>query len=393
MTTFRSKGRPNRYSQYEQILANNPPQSMIKRPVYANGIGVFRGKSGDTAFIKIFLRTNNAFLGRNYAAGSHVEIKLGNLTSWDWASLEARKQELQGKADRGEPLEETPPKGFKEYGEEWLVMAKVRQKSYSTSKYTVEANLYPYFARKFLKDISVRDVNEWQTQRLKVVKPATVQREKNMLKAILNNALKESLIERNPCNASNNIKGIQPRQRFWSPEEMQKLFKIAKEIDPQFADYMLWALHSGMRRGEILNLKWQDVLVLANDLTKINIATSKSGKSRQNPCNEQMLQILERQRSIRSNENDNIFHFTNQMIKRRVEKLRNESKVPDIRLHDLRKSNVTLSLHAGVDAKTIAGITGHSNLEMIQKYYAIIVDEAATLASKKVGDIISHILS
>lgn len=393
MTTFRPKGRPTRYAPYEQILADNPPHSMTKRPAYVNGIGVFRGKSGDTAFIKIFLRTNNAYSGRNYAAGSHVEIKLGNLTSWNWASLEARKQELQGKADRGEPLEEMTPKTFKEYGDEWLVMAQVRQKSYSTSKYTVDANLYPYFARKFLKSISVRDVNEWQTQRLKLVKPATVQREKTMLKAILNCALKEGLIERNPCSASTPIKDIQPRQRFWSPEEMQKLFKTAKEIDPQFADYMLWALHSGMRRGEILNLKWQDVLVLANGLTKINIATSKSGKSRQNPCNDQMLQILERQRSIRSNENDNIFHFTHQMIKRRVEKLRDESKVPDIRLHDLRKSNVTLSLHAGVDAKTIAGITGHSNLDMIQRHYALVVDNAATVASQKLGNFINQILS
>lgn len=47
MTIKKLKGRPNRYSAYDNILKAHAPKSMSKRPVYVNNIGIFRGKTGD----------------------------------------------------------------------------------------------------------------------------------------------------------------------------------------------------------------------------------------------------------------------------------------------------------------------------------------------------------
>src|SRR5690606_36370609 len=97
--TKKPKGRPSRYRVYEDILKTHAPKSMEKRPVYVNSIGIFRGKTGDRAFLKIFLRHQD----------KSIEIPVGKLSSWDWANLEAERDRLQGQADRNEPLEDKKP--------------------------------------------------------------------------------------------------------------------------------------------------------------------------------------------------------------------------------------------------------------------------------------------
>ncbi|PZO80891.1 MAG: site-specific integrase, partial [Micavibrio aeruginosavorus] len=160
MSKKKLKGRPSRYSAYENILKDHAPMSMKKRPVYANGIGIFRGKTGDKVFLKIFLRHQN----------KSVEFPVGNLHSWEWASLEAERDKLQRRADRNEPLNDEACPTFCEYADTWLEIAKTRQKNFLTSQYTLKNSLFPAFGKTLIKDISVRQINLWQAKRQREVK-------------------------------------------------------------------------------------------------------------------------------------------------------------------------------------------------------------------------------
>lgn len=331
MTIKKLKGRPNRYSAYDNILKAHAPKSMSKRPVYVNNIGIFRGKTGDRIFLKIFLRHQDR----------SIERPVGKLTSWNWASLEAERDRLQGKADRNEPLEDIKPVTFQEYATDWLKIAKTRQKSYQTSQHCIEKILIPQFGKKNIQDITLRDINLWQAQRMGEVKPSTVQREKTMLKAVLNTALREELIQRNPCTGSDKIRGIQARLRYWTKEELHTVLKAAEEIDEQFKDYMLWALHSAMRRSEILRMEWKDIQHLPNGEIKIHLPISKSDKARQIPCNKQMLELLDKQHKRSVNKDGKIFPLSSKTIQRRMDEVRQISGVDDIRLHDLRTLNIS----------------------------------------------------
>lgn len=392
MPITRPKGRPKKFSEYEHILASNPPKSMDKRPVYVNNIGIFRGKMGDTAYIKLFLRHGNSYNGKSYPAGQSLEIPMGKLGSWDWARLEAERNQLQGRADRGEPLADKEDMLFSKYAETWLERAKVRQKSYQTSQYTLTRSLLPSFGKKGLQTISIRDVNDWQTKRLGEVKPATVQREKNILKAILNSAFRETYITSNPCTFTDKIRGIEERLRLWTAEELQTVVTTAGQIDEAFQSYVLWALYSAMRRGEILRMKWSDIKRFPNGETKIHLPTSKSDKPRQIPCNTQMLEILTNQRKRVSLAETRIFPISPKTIQRRMDQVRDKSGVKDINLHDLRTLNITYALVAGVDPKTLTGITGHKDLQMIQKHYSIVVDKVLSEATQKSGNYIDDLL-
>jgi hypothetical protein len=82
------RGRPSRFAEYDQLVASLPTV-MEKRPKYLNGIGVFRGSRGITAWLKIRLPYGGILKGRSYPANSSVEIKLGNL---DFVGLGAAKR-------------------------------------------------------------------------------------------------------------------------------------------------------------------------------------------------------------------------------------------------------------------------------------------------------------
>lgn len=378
------KGRPKKYSEYERILNDHPAKSMTKRPIYVNNIGVFRGKSGDTVHIKIFLRSK----------GRSIEIPKGKLESWDWALLEAERDRLQGRADRDEPLEDKRMVTFKEYATGWLEIAKTRQKSYATSLYSVRKHLIPYFGKKELSDITVRDVNLWQAKRMGEAKPATVQRDKNLLKAILNTAINEEIIEKNPCKGTHKIKGIEARLRYWTAEEINIVLEAAEKIDPSFKDCILWGLFSGMRRGEIVKMQWSDLIHLSTGEIKMHIPTSKSDKPRQIPCNKHLTAILSRQRAIVCKNEKRIFPLASKTFQRRMDEIKKmvADKVQDIKFHDLRTLNITNSLLAGVDPRTLIGITGHRDLQMIQKHYTLLLDKAVNVASQTSGDYIDNML-
>jgi len=192
------KGRPRKHSEFE-ALRDSLPKLMTKRPKYVKGIGIYRGARGDTAWIKIRLREPTSYKGKRHAAGDSLEIKVGNLGSWSWDQLLRKHSEFQGKADRGEPLEESEDILFKNYADSWLERAKLRLKAFETDNIHVRSHLLHHFGGKPLTSISTGDVNSWIASRLASAKPATVKRGFATLSSILTEARKNGHIKINPC--------------------------------------------------------------------------------------------------------------------------------------------------------------------------------------------------
>jgi hypothetical protein len=193
-----SRGRPRRFSEYDRLV-ESLPAIMAKRPKYVNGIGVFRGARGETAWIKIRLPNGATYNGKVHPPGSSLEIKLGNLSSWSWEQLIAQQSILQGKADRGEPLEDDQPILFIDWAQDWLNRARPRVRDYLSLSIHVEKHLLSTFGDKTLEAITTNDINTWVSHQLETLKPATVKRQMNTFKAILSDAERSGHIERNPC--------------------------------------------------------------------------------------------------------------------------------------------------------------------------------------------------
>ncbi|MBT4491026.1 MAG: site-specific integrase, partial [Rhodospirillaceae bacterium] len=187
------RGRPKKYAEYDALVAGLP-KVMTKRPKYINGVGVFRGQRGETVWLKIRLPHGGEYDGKQYPPNGSLEIKVGKISSWDWKQLEARRDELQGRADRAEMLDDEKFVTFDDFAKDWLARTEARTRAAATDRIYVQKHLIPFFGAKRLADITVVDVTDWMTIQLKNGAPSSVKRQLNTLKAILNDAIKHGHI-------------------------------------------------------------------------------------------------------------------------------------------------------------------------------------------------------
>jgi integrase len=375
------RGRRGRFAAYEELEASLPPV-MKKRPLYVNGVGLFRGESGTTIWLKITLPHGGIWRGRTLAPGQSVEIKLGNRLSWAWDDVEAKRREFQRRADQAEPLEDAPVVSFAAYGEEWLSLKKPTARGWSILAGHVRRQLVPAFGRKALSAITTADVNRFVSGQLATRKPASVQRQLSTLKAILNHAVRAGILDRNPCDASDPIKGIEPRQRFLTGEELEQVFETADRLEREADErtelrgwlrhFVSWALHSGMRRSEILALRWGDIINMEDGSRFALVRQSKSGKPRYVMCTDRMLAVIEAMRQVRRNDGDDrLFPVSLTTAKRKLTRLWKTCGLDDVRLHDLRRTHASVLVGRGVDLRTVAGRLGHRDLAMLERHYAV----------------------
>jgi hypothetical protein len=205
------RGRPSKYAEFDALVASLP-DVMEKRPKYVRGIGVFRGSRETTAWLKIRLPNGGTLRGKSYPPDASVEVKVGNLASWSWERLIDEHRELQGRADRGEPLEDTPDVTFGHAAEDWLTRAENRVRAHETARIHVRRHLVPAIGSIALRQLSSLDVNRWIARQLRSAAPGTVKRQFNTLRAILNDAVRSGLIEKSPCRNADPIRGAVARQ-------------------------------------------------------------------------------------------------------------------------------------------------------------------------------------
>jgi len=383
------KGRPRKYAEFEALLASLP-KPMTKRPKYLKGIGIFKGARDDTAWVKNRLREATVHNGKQHAAGSSLEVKVGNLSSWSWEQLIQRHSELQGKADRGEPLAEAKKELFDGFAEEWLARAKSRLKAYETDQIQVCKHLLPHFRGMDINAISTMDVNKWISKRLQTAAPSSVKRGMGTLSAIMSDARRSGHIEVNPCLDADTIRGIVGRQRFLSIEEFVSLLASAEVVAEWLPDFIIWGVHSGMRKTEILNLTWNNIQELPDGRMLVMVTTSKADQPRMVICTGSMKEVLERQKLRMLEGKNTVFPVSRMTLRRRWEKARVLSNLKDVTMHDLRRTHSTHAAAAGVDLRTLAGRIGHTDLTMLQKHYAAIVGTAAIEAADTIEGIFSR---
>jgi integrase len=377
------RGRPPKYAEFDALIASLPAV-MEKRPKYVRGIGVFRGSRETTAWLKIRLPNGGTLRAKSYPPDASVEVKVGNLASWSWERLIDKHRELQGRADRGERLEDTPDVTFGQAAEEWLTRAENRVRAHETARIHVRRHLLPAIGSIALRQLSSIDVNRWIAHQLWSSAPGTVKRQFNTLRAILNDAVRSGLIEKSPCRNADPIRGAVARQRFLTIEELVSLLAIAEKEAGWLSDFILWAVHSGMRKGEVQALLWSDIRELGSDRLIVQIRNSKSGQPRTITSTRTMRGIVERQKSRRIHGDERVFPVSKMTLRRRWEAARRRAGLGDVTIHDLRRTHSTHAAISGVDLRTLAARIGHTDLTMLQKHYAAVVGSANEEAAEKI---------
>jgi integrase len=200
----------------------------------------------------------------------------------------------------------------------------------------------------------------------------------------MTDARRSGHIEINPCGDADTIRGIVGRQRFLSLEELVNLLDAAKQAANWLPDFIIWGIHSGMRKSEILNLEWSNIQALADGRNIASVTTSKADRPRMVPCTQSMNEVLERQGKRKKVGNEAVFPVTKMTLRRKWEEARRTANLLNVTMHDLRRTHSTQAAAAGVDLRTLAGRIGHTDLTMLEKHYAMIVGTAAEEAAETI---------
>jgi integrase len=195
--------------------------------------------------------------------------------------------------------------------------------------------------------------------------PATVNRHLSALSKIFSLAEDAELIESNPCKRVRMFQLDNQRMRVLSADEEVRLFSELGENE-LVKQIVQTALHTGMRRGEIFNLQWNDV-----DFSRgfIQVRLSKSNKKRLVPMNATVQSLL----GSLNRTSEFVFPSpkTNgrlNQIKTSFRKAVNRAGLADFRFHDLRHTAASRMAEAGASPFTLMKILGHSDIRMTSRY-------------------------
>jgi len=220
------------------------------------------------------------------------------------------------------------------------------------------------------------------SQRKTKTSESTINREIALLKTIFNKAIEWGRIEKNPLDNVKKFKeNHQKDMRILKDEEAILLIDSAV---PHLKPILILALNTGMRRGEIFSLKWENI-----DFKKgvIFIEDSKSGKSRKVCMNSIIFETLKEMPK------DSKYLFPNEKTGTHIKDVKNSFKtaceianIKGFRFHDTRHTAATKMIEAGVDIVTVSRILGHSSIQMTMRY-AHPGEKSMREAAEKLGKI------
>ncbi|MEJ1392978.1 MAG: site-specific integrase [Candidatus Sedimenticola sp. (ex Thyasira tokunagai)] len=343
---------------------------------------------------------------RDIAEKKMAEIKLGGDPA-------AEKQESKRKSEQEQFI---ILRGFIEhkYGPwlltKWKTGSEIRQRIEST---------FSSFLDKRLDEVTPWLIEKWRKGRIEQGRAVgTINRDLGALKACLAKAVEWDVINDHP------LKKVKPSRedrhgvvRYLSQNE-EKLLRAALKIRdeklkqgresgnawrerrgytplPDLGDYgdhltpmILLSLNTGMRRGEVFNLKWADI-DFPNETLAIHGHSAKSGKTRHIPLNSEAIDTLKAWQGQQESHKGLVFPgrggkpFNN--VKKAWAGLLADAGIMNFRWHDMRHHFASKLVMVGVDLNTVRELLGHSDFKLTLRYAHLAPEHKAAAVAKLVG--------
>lgn len=278
---------------------------------------------------------------------------------------------------------------------------------------------FGFLMDKPLDEITGWVIEKWRTERKKAgLKSTTINRELGCLKALLSRAVDWGVIDMHPLSRVRPLKTDNNTVvRYLNTEEEKALRsalaereKLMREKRARFNDWLkqrhqslvpeypegryvdhlapmvLLSINTGLRRGEVFNLRWEDVS-FSNATVTVHGDTAKSGRTRHIPLNQEAIAVLKKWRQ-KLDPSALVFPGDNGQPLKEVKKswgtLLDIAKIKNFRWHDMRHHFASKLVMVGVDLNTVRELLGHSTLDMTLRYAHLAPEHKAEAVSRLV---------
>ena len=307
-----------------------------------------------------------------------------------------------------------------EWMEVWFehyAKVKVRPSSHQTYRGYIDNHIKPNIGKIQLEKLTSLELQKFYKRLLekgrvnriesrkqsKGLSAKTVRNIHQIISSAMQLAREQNLIIGNPAEGCA-LPRLEHREMKTLPvEQLQSFLREAKDSDV-FELYYL-ELATGLRRGELLGLKWEDIDLERGDLrvkrqiARINGEVVEAPLKTKNayrtlPLAADTIDVLEAQKKKAEDSPwvfpsptgdpispDSVLHMLHRVLKR--------AGLPRVRFHDLRHTFATLALQNGVDVKTVSGMLGHFSAGFTLDTYAHVTTASQRQAAKTMGGILS----
>ena len=302
--------------------------------------------------------------------------------------------------------------------DEWfenVAKIKVRASRHQTYKGYIDNHIKPNIGNIPIEKLTTMDLQKFYRKLLtkgrierieskdqpKGLSAKTVRNINQVISSAMDLAVAQKIIPANPTNACALPKIEHQEMQTIPAEQLQAFLQEAKATGVYEMYYI--ELATGLRRGELLGLKWQDI-DWKNGVIKVRRQVARvDGQIKEAPLktknsyrtvtiSQQAIEVLKEQKK----KTNDTYVFpspnggpispdsVNNMLKRVLER----AGIPKIRFHDLRHTFATIALQNGVDIKTVSGMLGHFSAGFTLDTYAHVTTAAQKEAAQTMGTIL-----
>ncbi len=307
---------------------------------------------------------NGRWYLRLWLDGSRREFATGE-TDYDKALLKISEivRKATQETSRG-------PITFEELASEYIPYAQANKADKTASEEVIKLKgILKVFGNRKLSEITTREIESYLLKRGKDVGRATVARDLALIRYMLRKAVDWGYLKENPAQKIKSPKEPPGRTRWLRDSEKERLLDACKHSqNPFLYEIVFTALNTGMRKGELQQLTWDDVDL---DERVITIRKTKNNEIRHIPISKRLFPVF---RDLRSKNPHWHYVFSKSdgtVYGRWDHAFQNACKLAglkDFRFHDLRHTFGSYLGMQGENAFVIKKLMGHKTLAMTDRY-------------------------
>lgn len=303
--------------------------------------------------------------------------------------------------------------------DEWfenVCKIKVRPSSHQTYRGYIDRHIAPNIGKIPLEKLSAMDVQKLYRKLLtggrvaraesrnqpKGLSAKTVRNINQVISSAMNFAVAQRILAQNPCKAVA-LPNLEHREMQTIPAAQLVVFLDEAKASGVYELYYI-ELATGLRRGALLGLKWEDIDLTAGVIRVRRQVSRIDGKIVEAPLktknayrtvtiSPQAVEVLNAQKAKTNDEyvfpSPNGGPISPDSVNNMLKRVLKRAGIPRVRFHDLRHTFATLALQNGVDIKTVSGMLGHFSAGFTLDTYAHVTTAAQKEAARTMESILA----
>lgn len=291
--------------------------------------------------------------------------------------------------------------------------ARVQKTTYDNYTSMLNHHIYPYFKSKGLKlkQVKPKDLEKYYSCKQKEgMNPNTILKHHQLIRAALNDAVKNDLINKNPAVSAKRPETVKGKNGFYTVEKLKMLLEAVR--GNVLETPVMLAVFLGLRRSEVIGLKWSSI-DFDNRTVKICNKVTQSGKGGDyesdklktnssaatmpipNALYTYLLELREKQRDmLRETDkyvdylcvNETGVRLHPDFVTDKFTKFLEQNGLPRIRFHDLRHSCISMLVNSNFNMKDIQRYARHASFEQTANTYSHLYPGAESKMSECISE-------